>query len=156
MSDQQQPTPALVIRLATPEDIEQIDYLDSFGTSPTRDIHRDIDKYFGSVDPSTHEHTLIFLLEIDGTIVGKAELMLPPQGTSNAIGYMKRIVIHPNFQGKGLARQLLTHIITYARSERKLSALDLHVWEQNQPAIRLYETLGFEMRHREIYYRLKL
>jgi len=155
MSDQQ-PTPALVIRLATPEDIEQIDYLDSFSSSPTRDIHRDIDKYFGSVDPSTHEHTLIFLLEIDGSTVGKAELMLPPPGTSNAIGYMKRIVIHPNFQGKGLARQLLTHIITYARTEHKLAALDLHVWEQNQPAIRLYETLGFEMRHREIYYRLKL
>jgi ribosomal protein S18 acetylase RimI-like enzyme len=37
-----------------------------------------------------------------------------------------------------------------------LAALDLHVWEQNQPAIRLYEVLGFEMQHREIYYRLKL
>ena len=74
----------------------------------------------------------------------------------NAIGYIKRVVIHPTVQGKGLAQQLLTHIITYARSERKLAALDLHVWEQNQPAIRLYETLGFEVQHREIYYRLKL
>jgi len=155
MSDQQ-PTPAFVIRLATSEDIEQIDTLDSFSQSPTRDIHRDMDKYFGSVDPSTHEHTLIFLLEINGSVVGKAELMLSHQDTLNAIGYIKRVVIHPTFQGKGLAQQLLTHIITYARSERKLAALDLHVWEQNLPAIRLYEMLGFEVRHREIYYRLKL
>ena len=129
MSDQQ-PTPALVVRPATPEDIEQIDYLDSFSSSPTRDIHRNLDKYFGSVNPSTHEYTLIFLLEIDGSAVGKAELMLPPQGTSNAIGYIKRVVIHPNFQGKGLGQQLLAHIITYARSEHKLAVLDLHVWEQ--------------------------
>jgi ribosomal protein S18 acetylase RimI-like enzyme len=152
----QQPVPALTIRLATSEDIEQIDYLDSFTASPPRDIHRDLHKYFGSIDPSTHEHTLIFLLEINGTAVGKAELMLPPQDTLNAIGYIRRVVIHPNFQGKGLAQQLLSYIITYARREYQLAALDLHVWEQNQPAIRLYETLGFELQHRELYYRLKL
>lgn len=152
----QQPTPPLIIRLATPEDIEQINELDSFTNSPPRDIHRDLHKYFGSVDPSTHEHTLIFLLEIDGTIVGKAELMLPPQESLNAIGYIRRVVVHPNFQHKGLAQQLLAHTITYARNEQKLASLDLHVWEQNQPAIRLYETLGFELQHRELYYRLKL
>ena len=33
---------------------------------------------------------------------------------------------------------------------------DLHVWEQNLPAIRLYETLGFELQHRELYFRLPL
>src|SRR5258708_35196144 len=114
MSDQQQPTPALVIRLATPEDIEQIDYLDSFGTSPTREIHRDLDKYFGSVDPSTHEHTLIFLLEIDGSPVGKAQLMLPPQATSKALGYLKPIVDHPNSPGKQFTHNFLTHIIPSA------------------------------------------
>jgi ribosomal protein S18 acetylase RimI-like enzyme len=152
----QQPTPAFVIRLATPEDIELIDYLDSFSKSPTRDIHRDLDKYFGSVDPSTHERTVIFLLEIGDAVVGKAELMLPPQNTTNATGYIKRVVIHPNFQGQGLARQLLTHVIACARNEYKLAALDLHVWEQNLPAIRLYEALGFKEQHREIYYRQKL
>jgi len=152
----QQPAPAFVIRLATPEDIELIDYLDSFGKSPTRDIHRDMDKYFGSVDPSTHERTAIFLLEIGDVAAGKAELMLPPQNTTNAIGYIKRVVIHPDFQGKGLARQLLTQIITHARSKYKLVALDLHVWEKNLPAIHLYEALSFEVQHREIYYRLKL
>lgn len=155
MSDQQ-PTSTFSIRLATSEDIEQVNDLDSFSKSPTRDIHRDLDKYFGSVDPSTHENTLIFLLEIGGTAVGKAELMLPPHDTSNAIGYIKRVVIHPNFQGKGLANQLLSHIIIYAHNEHKLAALDLHVWEQNYSAIRLYETLGFELQHRELYYRLKL
>jgi len=83
-------------------------------------------------------------------------LMLPPQDTSHAIGYIKRVVIHPNFQGKGLAHQLLSHIITYTHNEYHLAALDLHVWEQNHPAIHLYETLGFELQHRELYYRLKL
>ncbi len=76
--DNQQSTTALAVRLATPEDIALIEKLDSFSASPTRDIHRDMEKYFGSVDPSTHEHTFIFIAEIAGVTAGKAELMLPP------------------------------------------------------------------------------
>jgi ribosomal protein S18 acetylase RimI-like enzyme len=147
---------ALVIRLATPDDIEQIEYLDSFSLSPTRDIHRDMQKYFGSVDPSTHERTLIFLLEIQGTIAGKAELMIPAQETIGGVGYIKRVVVHPNFRSRGLAKSLLAHILAFARTEQKLQAVDLHVWEQNLSAIKLYELLGFELQHRELYYRKQL
>lgn len=150
------PTKALVIRLAAPEDIAQIEQLDSFSTSPTRDIHREMEKYFGSVDPSTHERTLIFLAEIGGAPAGKAELMLPPQDAVRAVGYVKRVIVHPDFRGRGLAKQLMQHIIHFAQTQYKLDAIDLHVWEGNRPAIHLYEALGFELQHRELYYRLSL
>jgi hypothetical protein len=74
----EQSTSHPVIRLATPKDVTQIEELDNLSTSPTRNIHREMEKYFGSVDPTTHERTLIFLSEIDGIIGAKAELMLPP------------------------------------------------------------------------------
>jgi ribosomal protein S18 acetylase RimI-like enzyme len=150
------PTTPLVIRLATPEDIPQIEMLDSFSTSPTRTIPREMDKYFGSVDPSTHEKILIFLGEVDSAIAAKAELMLPPRDASCAIGYVKRVVVHPAFRKQGLARQLMQHIITFARTEEHLEAIDLHVWEDNYSAIRLYESLGFELQHRELYFHLPL
>jgi ribosomal protein S18 acetylase RimI-like enzyme len=150
------PTTPLVIRLATPEDIETINHLDSFSTSPTRNIHRDMQKYFGSVDPSINEQTLIFLAEIDGVPVGKAELMLPPADAVRPVGYVKRVVVHPDYRGYGIARQLMEHIIVYARTECHLDAIDLHVWEGNTPAIRLYDALGFQLQHRELYYRLPL
>lgn len=143
----------LVIRLATPNDIEQIEHLDSFSSSPTRDIHRDMQKYFGSIDPSTHERTLIFLLDIQGMIAGKAELMIPAEEETNRVGYIKRVIVHPDIRGHGLAKSLLTHILAFARTEQKLQAIDLHVWEGNVSAIRLYELLGFELKHRELYYR---
>jgi len=146
----------LVIRLATPDDVEQIEYLDSLSSSPTRDIHRDMQKYFGSVDPSTHERTLIFLLEIQGRIAGKAELMIPAQETLNGVGYIKRVIVHPDFRGRGLAKSLLTHILAFARTEQKLQAVDLHVWEKNVSAVKLYELMGFELQHRELYYRKQL
>ncbi len=151
-----QPTTALVIRLATPSDIEQIDYLDSFSTSPTRHIHREMDKYFGSIDPSTHERTLIFLLERFEKIQAKAELMIPGDGMGIQTGYIKRVIVHPDARGLGLSKQLMDHIIHYARTELHLQELDLHVWDQNLPAIRLYEMLGFSLQHRELYYRLEL
>ncbi len=150
------PTAPLVIRIATPEDISDIDYLDSFSTSPTRRIHREIEKYFGSIDPSTHERTVIFLAEVDGTVAGKAELMLPPGEVAFAVGYVKRVVVHPLFRKQGIAKQLMLHIINFARNEYKLDAIDLHVWEDNHSAINLYESLGFELKHRELYYRLPL
>jgi len=157
----EQPTSRLIIRMATPEDIAQIEELDSLSTSPTRTIHREMEKYFGSVDPTTHERTLIFLCEVDGVVAAKAELMLPPlsdhgEGWHSAAGYVKRVIVHPEFRQRGLARDLMLHIIEYAQKELQLSALDLHVWEKNLPAIRLYENLGFELQHRELYFRLPL
>jgi len=152
----QPPTTSLVLRLATLEDLTHIEELDSLSTSPTRDIHRDIEKYFGSVDPSTHEHTFIFLAFLTGIAAAKAELMTSLADTSNSIGYIKRVVVHPNFRGKGLATLLMQHIINFAYTEQNLKTIDLHVWEGNQPAIHLYEALGFEFQHRDLYYRLSL
>ena len=150
------PIAAPTFRFATPEDIELINALDSFSNSPTRDIHREMEKYFGSVDPSTHERTVIFLAEVEQRAVAKAELMLPPQEVSSAVGYIKRVIVHPEFRAHGLARQLLQHLLAYARDELRLAALDLHVWDENQPAVRLYQSLGFNLQHRELYFRLSL
>ena len=150
-----------VIRLATPEDIAQIEELDNLSTSPTRTMHREMEKYFGSVDPTTHERTLIFLTEVNSVVAAKAELMLPPKSDHGeswhgAVGYIKRVIVRTEFRQLGLARSLMQHIIEYTHKELRLSAIDLHVWEMNQPAIRLYESLGFEVQHRELYFRLPL
>ncbi len=155
MPNESSATP-LVIRIATSNDLTHIERLDSLSTSPTRDIHRDMEKYFGPIDPSTHERTLIFLGELLNVVVAKAELMLPAQETIHPMGYVKRVVVDPAYRKQGLARQLMQYIITFAQAEQHLDALDLHTWEHNISAIHLYETLGFELQHRELYFRLTL
>jgi len=149
-------TSQVTIRLATPEDLPQIEHLDSLSSSPTRHIHREVEKYFGSIDPSTHEHTFIFLAELQQQAVGKAELMVPPADAVASVGYIKRVIVHPDFRGQSISRRVMQHIVTFARTELHLSALDLHVWENNLPAIHLYEALGFALQHRELYYHLDL
>lgn len=152
------PIAAPTFRFATADDIALINELDSFGNSPTRNIHRDIEKYFGSVDPSTHEMTLILFAEMEQQVAGKAELMFAPRESvaTEAIGYIKRVVVRPDFRAHGLARQMLQYLMTYARDELHLTSLDLHVWEENHPALRLYQSLGFEVQHRELYLKLAL
>ena len=145
----------LVIRQATVDDIAVIEALDHYSASPLRNIHQDLQKYFGSLDPSMHERNVIFLAELDAAIVGKAELVLAPKTLPTQIGYIKRVVVHPEYRGRHLARQLMEAVILFAR-EQGITWLDLHVFEQNLPAIRLYESLGFQEEHREIYYRLNL
>ncbi len=146
----------LAIRVANPDDLPHVERLDALSASPTRNIHRDMEKYFGSVDPSTHERTVIFLGEQRNVVVAKAELMLPAQETPHAVGYIKRVVVDPTYRKQGIARQLMQHIITFAQTEYNLDALDLHTWEHNISAIHLYEALGFELQHRELYFRLNL
>ncbi len=146
----------MAIRIATSDDLPHVERLDALSASPTRSIHRDMEKYFGSVDPSTHERTLIFLGEKLDVVVAKAELMLPAQETLHPVGYVKRVVVDPAYRKQGIARQLMQYIITFARIEHNLSALDLHTWEHNTSAIHLYEALGFELQHRELYFRLTL
>lgn len=152
------PISAPVFRFATAADIALVDELDRFSSSPTRDIHREMEKYFGSVDPSTHERNLILLAEIEQRAAGKAELLLAPADLEmvDPVGYIKRVVVHPDFRARGLARQMMQFLIAYARTELHLQSLDLHVWEGNQPALRLYEALGFTLQHRELYLKLVL
>ncbi len=157
------PTPTFTIRVADVDDVPAIDWLDTFGSSPTRDIHRMVSQYFGSVDPTVHEHNIIYLAEMAGPeptdlpfrAVGKAELLLAPSAVQSDVGYIKRIVVHPLWRSRGIARALLDYVRAEA-SERGLRSLDLHVWDGNRSAIALYESMGFHERHREVYMRLSL
>jgi ribosomal protein S18 acetylase RimI-like enzyme len=151
------------MRLAQAEDIPLIEWLDTFGTSPHRNISRYMDQYFGSVDPSVHERNLIFLAELGPALstdlpfraVGKAELLLAPVAEPSEVGYIKRVVVHPAWRQRGVARAMMEHLIATA-PELDVRYLDLHVADDNAGAIRLYESLGFAERHRERYLRLPL
>ena len=56
------------------------------------------------------------------------------------------IATHPDFRGRGLARQLLDHVIDAAR-RTGCSLATLEVRRSNVPAIALYERAGFKTVH---------
>lgn len=89
-----------------------------------------------------------FVAEMDGEIVGYAVLWV---GVDE--GHLTNIAVAQKFQRKSIAKRLLTYILGLAAS-LELAQIILEVRPTNLPAIRLYESYGFErLATRKDYYR---
>ena len=64
---------------------------------------------------------------------------------SKRIFLLANIAVHPDYRRRGIARQLTERGMQHVR-ERRAQAIWLQVEDQNDPAIHLYESLGFESR----------
>jgi ribosomal protein S18 acetylase RimI-like enzyme len=56
---------------------------------------------------------------------------------------LNSLMVRQDYQGRGIARLLTAHLIGFARSLGHLRQLTLEVNEQNVPARRLYDSVGF-------------
>lgn len=52
------------------------------------------------------------------------------------------------WRGQGIGRALMKTLLEFARTNAELQRLELSVFDRNQPAIRLYESLGFTLEGR--------
>jgi len=139
------------IRRADMRDAVEISRLDSAAGFEERVI----EKYLCSIDASQVEKTVILLAIEGGKAVGKAEIVIGRRGDTGRLGYLRKVVVDPNFRGKGIAKALAKSAFGVCREE-SAPTLDLHVTEDNAAAIALYEGLGFRLRHRELHMRKTL
>lgn len=58
-------------------------------------------------------------------------------------GWMIQVYVKPEHRGTGMSRALVEHLLDYAKD--KVIQIHLGVWSENEPAIRLYKKLGFEI-----------
>lgn len=96
----------------------------------------------------------LYVARCEGRIAGTVILSHEPEeGYHTAAwktdaGYDKIIVIHtlavhPAFTGRGIGKALMEFSVSYSR-QIGMAAVRLDVYENNTPAIRLYESCGFE------------
>jgi len=90
------------------------------------------------------QKVLIFIILIEGVVTGTASLHLGHYSTwnDNWYGHIEDVIIDPAYRGNGLACALLKEVLQAAR-EKKLSRVELNALNDNLPARRLYEKLGF-------------
>jgi len=77
------------------------------------------------------------LAEIDGRIVGYVLFWLLPGAID-----IHNIAVHVNFRRRGIARALLSKVVTEAERQTNLRVI-LEVRRSNLPAQKLYESMGF-------------
>ncbi len=77
------------------------------------------------------------LAEIDGRIVGYVLFWLLPGAVD-----IHNIAVHVNFRRRGIARALLSKVVTEAKRQTNLRVI-LEVRRSNLPAQKLYESMGF-------------
>lgn len=53
------------------------------------------------------------------------------------------IAVHEGYQGRGVGKRLLGHLIAWARANPKVDRIELRVRASNERAIALYHQLGF-------------
>lgn len=59
------------------------------------------------------------------------------------VGLVWGVYVHPTARGSGVGERMLTALIDFAREVETLQVLNLSVYVKNQPAISLYERVGF-------------
>lgn len=88
----------------------------------------------------THTMGRFFGVRIQGRLAAMAGERMHFAGATEVSG----VCTHPDFRGRGLARQL-SSVVAHAIQQRGDQAF-LHAWTTNHAAIALYESLGFQTR----------
>jgi putative acetyltransferase len=89
-----------------------------------------------------HPDAAVFVADDDGEIVGRLSLARDPHPASRHVADLGLMVAAAH-RGRGIGRQLLEAAVEWSRMS-EISKLELHVFPHNEPALRLYESFGFE------------
>jgi putative acetyltransferase len=132
------------IRPVRPDDAEAIHQLrllpssiDNTMAIPSERITR-AQSRIDSSGPDDH----VFVAVLDGQVVGMAGLHVGTgKGRHSAeLG----IMVHDQFQGRGIGRELMDMLLHMADNFLGLARVELQVYPDNGRAIKLYESCGFE------------
>ena len=91
-----------------------------------------------------HDVAAVFVAvdEDDGSVVGRLSLARDPHPASAHVADLG-LMVAASHRRRGIGRSLLARAVTWADASG-VRKLELHVFPWNEPAIRLYESFGFE------------
>jgi ribosomal protein S18 acetylase RimI-like enzyme len=102
--------------------------------------------WIGSFSERTYLPLSGFVWEEDKRIVGNLTL-IPYHLHQEQTLLIANVAVHPDYRRRGIANRLTARALEHAR-QRGIRTTWLHVREENEPAIKLYRSLGFQERAR--------
>ncbi|TDB39110.1 MAG: GNAT family N-acetyltransferase [Actinobacteria bacterium] len=123
-----------------------VDRFTSFDLPPWRDKQTVDDANRNALSAALdalHAGRAVFVAERNNTFAGFVHVCVKSDHfTHEDIGYVSDIVVHPDFEGVGVAGELLDATLQWAQ-ELDLKVLTLEVFDGNTRAMRLYEKHGY-------------
>ena len=89
-----------------------------------------------------HPDAAVFVADVEGDVVARLSLSRDPHPSSRHVADIG-LMVAAGHRGQGIGRMLLEEAVTWSRMSG-IGKLELHVFPWNEPALRLYETFGFE------------
>lgn len=89
-----------------------------------------------------HADAAVFVVEDDGRVVGRLSLARDPHPASHHVADLG-LMVAVGHRRRGIGKVLLEEAVRWARGAG-VRKLELHVFPWNGPALRLYESFGFE------------
>lgn len=89
-----------------------------------------------------HPDAAVYVAEDDGLVLGRLSLARDPHPASRHVADLG-LMVAAAARRRGIGRLLLAQAVEWARSSG-VRKLELHVFPWNEPALRLYESFGFE------------
>ena len=89
-----------------------------------------------------HPDAAVFVAEEDGRLLGRMSLARDPHPASRHVADLG-LMVAVEHRRRGIGTVLLDAAVVWARVSG-VSKLELHVFPWNEPALRLYESFGFE------------
>jgi len=102
--------------------------------------------WIGSFSERTYLPLSGYVWEEEKRVVGNLTL-IPYHIQREQTLLIANVAVHPDYRRRGIAYRLTAKAIEHAR-QRGIQATWLHVREENEPAIKLYRSLGFRERAR--------
>jgi len=99
-------------------------------------------RYLKAVRRHTHAAVFVAVEEDEGTVVGRLSLARDPHPASTHVADLG-LMVAATHRRRGIGRSLLGTAVSWAQ-DSGIRKLELHVFPWNEPAIRLYESFGFE------------
>ena len=84
----------------------------------------------------------MFVAEDDGLVLARLSLARDPHPASRHVADLG-LMVDASARRQGVGRMLLSAAVAWARGSG-VRKLELHVFPWNEPALRLYESFGFE------------
>lgn len=85
---------------------------------------------------------LVFVAELNGKLVGTTIA-----GYDGYRGWLNGVAVHPEFQRRGIAKEMVHHAIAKLQSLGCLK-VNLQIRDGNEAVVAFYETMGFEVEQR--------